>query len=482
MNEGKQALLDKIKQTYILVRDTQENEQNITDINKKINDVNTKTGSLRKTLNDNEVELSNAKSRSGKFKDVSVPKLRKDKPAPSDRTIYNAGITELKKQGKFQDLKEPDYKPMRKWKWWVYVALFLAGWWLWAYITDATLGKAIQNRILELSAMKHPPEKDVAVVRFLLSNTFQTIELVVGIIIIISLIVVFRKMVAKFKYNQRMSEYKEKNSAQNQLIRKTGEEVIAEQRRHEYQAQVEHQDDMIREKERREFEAQDAVDTLPATIEKNKNQLESYDYIRGQYENYLKQAQKFGDLLKSKKDSFIDVPLKRFGNLNYYADLYEIVRTEQALTAGDAVRLAEDRWERAEQNLALRQEIHNNGVLLQNSIEKGIQTVSGELDTITTQQKMIQTGIENTNDQLSKVNNGISIIDTNVKSGARAITSSIDSSSRKINNTIQSGIAANIASNAYTNSQLEETNRRLDNVRKSVNNTNSQLSRKLPNK
>lgn len=481
MND-KQVLLDKIKQTYILVKETQENDHNITDINNKINDVNTKTNSLRKTLNDNEVELSDAKNRSGRFEDVSIPELIKDQPAPSDRTIYNTGVSELKRQGKFQDLSKPEYKPMHKWKWWVYIALFLAGWWLWAYILELIFDKVIRTKILELSAMKHPPEKDVAIVRFLTSNTFQTIEVVAGFIIVIGLIVIFRKTVAKFKYNQEMSEYKEKITAQNQLIQKTGEELIAKQRQHEYELQVAHQDEMTREKERREFEAQDAVDTLPATIEQNKNQLKNYDYIKSQYDNYLKQAQKFRDLLKSKKDLLIDVPLKRFGNLNYYADLYEIVRTEQALTAEDAVRLAEDRWQRAEQNLALRQEIHNNGILLQNTIENGIQTVSGELDTITSQQKMIQTGIENTNNQLLKVNDGINIIDTNVKNGARAITSSIDSSSKRISNSIQNGVEASIAANAYTNSQLEETNRRLDNMGKAINNTNSQLSRKLPNK
>lgn len=514
MNDKKQSLLYKIKQTYLVTKETQKNNQNIIDLHNKLKDIDSEINFFQRVMRSNKLELANAKNKSGKFKALSVPKIEKNQPLLSDETTNNTRIKleqykqKLEeKQNELHKLKKPDYKPIRKWKWWEYAVLVFIPLGLWAYV----LSKIIQNKIIALSVMKNPSKKDVALFNFLASGNAEDIGCIVGLIIIIAIIIIFRKMIPKREYNQKMveynqkrinykrniSEYKEKIATYEEKVAAYKEKVAAQKK---LEAQLARRNERIKENKRRRVGAENAVKEIPAIINKNKIKIRNYEYLRDQCTYYLKQAQQFRKLLKSKEDLFIDVPSKRFGNLNYYAELYELVYTEQALTAGDAVRLAEDRWERAEQNLALRQDIERNSILMRNTIEKdfrnisdklekGFCNVSDKLEVIIEQHEVINKGIEDINHKVTLLDKDINVIDADIKNSADNITSSIDTNAKRINRTIQSGIAANVAVNASiaskvdeANRQLGDTNRKLNDVNEEINVANRQFSRKLPRK
>ncbi|QNQ82324.1 hypothetical protein FP435_03450 [Lactobacillus sp. PV037] len=492
MNDKKQALLYKIKQTYLVIKETEKNNQNIIDLHNKIRDINSEINFFQKVMSGNKIDLTNAKNNSGKFKAVSVPKIEKTQPVLSDETPNNTTIKILeyrqqlkKKQDELRKLKKPDYKPMHKWKWWEYALLIFIPLVLWAY----GLSKIIQSKIIALSIMKNPSKNDQTLFNFLASGKAENIGCIVGLIVIIGIIIIFRKTVPKREYNQKMAEYNQKIKNYELAISEYREKIAAQKKYEEYQIQVTSRNERIEENKRRRAGAERAVKELPAIIGQNKIKIKNYEYLKDQCTYYLKQAKKFRKLLKSKEDLFIDVPAKRFGNLKYYAELYELVRTEQALTAGDAVRLAEDRWGRAEENLALRQDIERNSTLMRNTVEKGFRNVSDKLEIIIEQHQEIRNGIENIKEELKDIKQGVNVIDTDMKNSADNITSSINANAKRIKRTIQSGIAANVAVNTSltskvdeTNRQLGNTNRKLDGMNEALNTTNRQLSRKLSRK
>lgn len=121
---------------------------------------------------------------------------------------------------------------------------------------------------------------------------------------------------------------------------------------------------------------------------------------------------------ESSATDLIKVPTKHQNNLNYYLSLYEVVDTEQANSLGDAIRIVEDRYQRAELNAELRAQIVASQKALETtirqsadqivgSIRQGFNTLHQDLQQINAQFTSVNKQVQSTNAQLVKLNTDV---------------------------------------------------------------------------
>lgn len=183
------------------------------------------------------------------------------------------------------------------------------------------------------------------------------------------------------------------------------------------------------------------VRVLPARIEKYKKEIESLE----KYQKTLEQAENTVRnqlIAKNKKilKQFIDnknnflkntyhftVPQQHQFNWGYYGGLYEIIETGQAKEIPDAIRILEDRYQRAELVAGLKQQLQKSERRLAEVIKETSQNIINDLtQTINKQTSAITGQIQNNTNQLSMVQDTISNSTNNVLSSLNYLNSSVD--------------------------------------------------------
>lgn len=106
-------------------------------------------------------------------------------------------------------------------------------------------------------------------------------------------------------------------------------------------------------------------------------------------------------------DHFI-VPRKHRFNWGYYVDLFEIIETEQAKEIPDAIRILEDRYQRAELAGVLNMQIQRSKQKLSAVIEGSAQSIEENITgTINQQNKVLENQMRRNANQLNQVQNTI---------------------------------------------------------------------------
>ncbi|MCO0808279.1 hypothetical protein QFX17_09940 [Lactobacillus helveticus] len=183
------------------------------------------------------------------------------------------------------------------------------------------------------------------------------------------------------------------------------------------------------------------VRVLPARIEKYKKEIEPLE----KYQKTLEQAENTVRnqlIAKNKKilKQFIDnknnflkntyhftVPQQHQFNWGYYGGLYEIIETGQAKEIPDAIRILEDRYQRAELFAGLKQQLQKSERRLSEVIKETSQNIINDLtQTINKQTYAITGQIQNNTNQLSMVQDTISNSTNNVLSSLNYLNSSVD--------------------------------------------------------
>lgn len=183
------------------------------------------------------------------------------------------------------------------------------------------------------------------------------------------------------------------------------------------------------------------VRVLPARIEKYKKEIEPLD----KYQMTLEQAEntvrnqliakneKILKLFIDNKNIFLKntyhftVPQQHQFNWGYYGGLYEIIETGQAKEIPDAIRILEDRYQRAELFAGLKQQLQKSERRLSEVIKETSQNIINDLtQTINKQTYDITGQIQNNTNQLSMVQDTISNSTNNVLSSLNYINSSVD--------------------------------------------------------
>ncbi|MCT3402646.1 hypothetical protein [Lactobacillus helveticus] len=183
------------------------------------------------------------------------------------------------------------------------------------------------------------------------------------------------------------------------------------------------------------------VRVLPARIEKYKKEIESLE----KYQKSLEQAENTVRnqlIAKNKKilKQFIDnknnflkntyhftIPQQHQFNWGYYGGLYEIIETGQAKEIPDAIRILEDRYQRAELVASLKQQLQKSERRLSEVIKETSQNIINDLTQTINKQTVAITGqIQNNTNQLSMVQDTISNSTNNVLSSLNYLNSSVD--------------------------------------------------------
>ena len=146
--------------------------------------------------------------------------------------------------------------------------------------------------------------------------------------------------------------------------------------------------------------------------------------------NLVTSAKKEVENVKRKKPAdLIKLPARRQLNPGYILSLYEVIDTNQVSTLGEAIKVVEDRFERAELNQQLKMQIAESQKELQKTIGQGLNEVNNNLadlgTTVKKSTREIGRGLKQTNNQLMRVNDNINELSNNVIGSAQNIEAAI---------------------------------------------------------
>ena len=144
--------------------------------------------------------------------------------------------------------------------------------------------------------------------------------------------------------------------------------------------------------------------------------------------------------LKENESDLIKVPAKHKDNPNYYLALYEIVDTEQAKELGDAIRIAEDRFQQAELHKELRAQLVASQKSIESTIRQAVNTTNQKLEQINGSIGKLNDSFQQMNDNIQEINSSINNMNRDIINQGEALQSQLamfNANSSQINNQLQ---------------------------------------------
>lgn len=145
--------------------------------------------------------------------------------------------------------------------------------------------------------------------------------------------------------------------------------------------------------------------------------------------------------LENNDIDLIKVPSKHEDNPDYYLSLFEIIDTDQAKELGEAIKIAEDRYQRAELNADLKTQLVASQKAIENTIRQTANNISQSLNKINTNISGLNNGFKEVNQSLQGVNNSINYVNQTIATQGELI---------------QTQLRMNNANSIALNSQLQD--------------------------
>lgn len=160
------------------------------------------------------------------------------------------------------------------------------------------------------------------------------------------------------------------------------------------------------------------VNNIKSKISQLNSYLPKLQDIKNDVDNNLltKANAELQEVKESAPNNLAKIPSRRLGNSAYLLLLYEVIDTDQASSLGDAVRIVEDRFERAELNENLRQQIFESQKSLEKTLKWATNTAVAEINGVSQElQKKLSNELSNISVNIndlnqSVVNNGMAIV------------------------------------------------------------------------
>lgn len=140
-----------------------------------------------------------------------------------------------------------------------------------------------------------------------------------------------------------------------------------------------------------------------------------------------------------------DVPRRRQFNWGYYEDLYELIKTEQAKEIPDAIRLLEDRYQRAELTNELKIQIQKSGQMLAIEMENLGQNLNDNMTKTIKQQNRVLT------EQIQRNTNRLSQVQSTIYRSTNSVISSLNDLDASINGLHADTTSLNVGLNNFQN-------------------------------
>lgn len=166
---------------------------------------------------------------------------------------------------------------------------------------------------------------------------------------------------------------------------------------------------------------QKAQDMIP-TVNNYQSYLSELQKIKSNIDkDFLPRAQKQLKAVKDDGIKVMKVPLKRQYDPNFYSSLYEVVDTSQAQNLGEAVRIVEDRFERAELNQNLKNQLVENQTVYKQRLDQLGNQISGKLQQLNQNLSQINQGLVKSTNQLQNINQNLMNVDASITQQTNAI-------------------------------------------------------------
>lgn len=166
------------------------------------------------------------------------------------------------------------------------------------------------------------------------------------------------------------------------------------------------------------------VNNIKSKISQLNNYLPKLQDIKNDVDNNLltKANAELQEVKESAPNNLAKIPSRRLGNSAYLLLLYEVIDTDQASSLGDAVRIVEDRFERAELNENLRRQIFESQKSLEKTLKWATNTAVSEINGVSQE---LQKSTEKLSNELSNISVNINDLNQSVVNNGMAIVNEL---------------------------------------------------------
>lgn len=172
------------------------------------------------------------------------------------------------------------------------------------------------------------------------------------------------------------------------------------------------------------------INNIRSKINQLNNYLPKLQDIKNEVDNNLltKANAKLQEVKAVAPNNLAKIPSRRLGNSAYLLLLYEVIDTDQASSLGDAVRIVEDRFERAELNENLRRQIFESQKSLEKALKWATNTAVAEINGVSQE---LQKSTEKLNNELSNISVNINDLNQSVINNGMAIVNELQENNLK---------------------------------------------------